>query len=120
LAGVVYAAKCGGAPPIHDTVSGSLPFVLAIEKYPSIIGVCADAGYRGTFKELVEDCDLKCDISEKIKPVKWQILPKRWRVERTFAWINNSRRLSKDYVFLNSSQETIVKISNAFTILRRY
>jgi len=28
---------------------------------------------------------------------KFQVLPKRWIVERTFAWLNWSRRLSKDY-----------------------
>lgn len=27
----------------------------------------------------------------------WEVLPKRWIVERSLAWINNSRRLSKDY-----------------------
>lgn len=38
---------------IHDTVSGSDVFAGALAKYPSIEGVCADAGYRKTFESTV-------------------------------------------------------------------
>ena len=59
------------------------------------------------------------DISEKIKPHQWEILPWRWVVERTFSWLNHSRRLSKDYEISISSAETIVKISHFRTLLKR-
>jgi transposase len=48
------------------------------------------------------------DISEKIKPHQWEKLPWRWIVERTFSWLNNFRRLSKDYEFSVSSLESMV------------
>ena len=52
---------------------------------------------RGTAK-LLQRLGLTVDISERIKPRDWQILPqKRWRVERILGWMNHSRRLSKDY-----------------------
>jgi len=45
---------------------------------------------------------LDVDISAKIIPQGWKVVPKRCIVERTFAWLNNSRRLSKDYEHLFS------------------
>ena len=114
MAVVVHAAN------IHDTKSGSFPLGLALEKYPTVIGVCADKGYRKTFVEIAtEDFGLKCDISEKIKPKQWEILPKRWRVERTFSWLAHSRRLSKDYEISTASEENFVFISHLHTLLKR-
>ena len=113
LAVIVHAAN------IHDTVAGCDVIDLALAKYPLIKGVCADAGYRKTFKEHAEKIGLKVDISERIKP-QWGILPKRWRVERTFAWLNGSRRLSKDYEITTKSAENMVIISHLATLLRRF
>ena len=49
----------------------------------------------------------------------FQVLPKRWVVERTFAWLNGSRRLSKDYETSCCSAETMIMISHAATLLNR-
>ena len=114
LAVVVHAAN------IHDTKAGIAPAKQAAERYPSIERFCADAGYRGTFVlDVDEILELGVDITEKIKPHEWEKLPWRWVVERTFAWLNNSRRLSKDYEITTSSAEAIVKISHAHTLLKR-
>jgi transposase len=59
------------------------------------------------------------DISEKIIPKEWRVIPKRWIVERTFAWLNNSRRLSKDYEITTSSSRAMVIISHIHTLLKR-
>ena len=68
-----------------------------IQKYPSIQRFCADAGYRNSFEKDVESqLNRGIYISSRIKS-DWDIIPKRWIVERTFSWFNNSRRLSKDY-----------------------
>jgi putative transposase len=107
------------AANIHDTKSGEAVFQGALNKYPSLDGVSADAGYRKTFEEAVKKKKKRVDISERINPKGWAILPKRWVVERTFAWLNNSRRLSKDYEIAVESAETMVIISNAATLLRR-
>lgn len=107
LSVVVHAAN------VHDTKSGISTAKRAYKRYPSIQKFCADAGYRGSFvSDLKEQLDLDVDISEKIKPHQWEILPWRWVVERTFSWLNHSRRLSKDYEISISSAETIVKISH--------
>ncbi len=114
LSVVVHAAN------IHDTVAGGAVFQKAVEKYPSVLGVCADAGYRKTFEEAVKAFGRTVEISERIKPDGWQILPKRWRVERTFAWMNNSRRLSKDYEITTESAESMTFISHFATLLKRF
>ena len=97
------------AANIHDTKSGISTAKEAYTNYPSIQKFCADAGYRGTFVSNVnEKLGLDVDISEKIKPHQWEKLPWRWVVERTFSWLNNFRRLSKDYEFSVSSLESMV------------
>ena len=106
------------AANIHDTVAGCDVFDETYFWHPTIKGVCADAGYRGTFKEYVESYGVSVDISERIKP-KWEILPKRWRVERSLAWINNYRRLSKDYEISTNSEECQVHIAFSSVLLKR-
>ena len=114
LAVIVHAAN------IHDTVSGIEPALFAFERYQSIKKFCADAGYRGTFVlDVDEILGVGVDISEKIKPHEWEKLPWRWVVERTFSWLNNSRRLSKDYEITVDSAEAVVKISHLHTLLKR-
>ncbi len=114
LSVVVHAAN------LHDTKSGYFPALSAMSLYPTIKGVCADAGYCGSFVEDMQDAfGISVDISKQIKPKTWEILPKRWRVERTFAWLNSSRRLSKDYEIRTHSAEAMVKISHIHTLLNR-
>ncbi len=114
LAVVVHAAN------IHDTKSGILAAKLAVKHYPSIKRFCADAGYRKSFEQDVsEQLGLGVDISERIKP-GWNILPKRWVVERSFAWFNNSRRLSKDYEITTSSAQAMCIIACIHALIRRF
>ena len=108
------------AANIHDTKGGISAAKQSYERYPSIKKFCADAGYRGTFvSDVKEQLGLEVDISEKIKPHQWEILPWRWVVERTFSWLNHSRRLSKDYEISVSSAETMLIISHSHTLLKR-
>jgi hypothetical protein len=108
-----------GAANIHDTVAGCDVFKAVLEKYSSILGVCGDEGYLGTFKEFVLSLGLKCDISKRIVSMGWVVLPKRWCVERTFGWLLGFRRLSKDYEISTKSEENMIMISHSTTLLRR-
>lgn len=91
----------------------------ALAKYPSIKGFCGDAAYRKTFEEEMAALGLTVEIVERIHNAGWMILPMRWRVERTFAWMGGSRRLSKDYEILPCTVESMVYISHAATLLNR-
>ena len=107
------------AANIHDTISGCQVFKEALDKYPQLKGVCADAGYRKTMEEFVTNLLNKTiEISQRIKP-GWVVLAKRWVVERTFAWLNNYRRLSKDYEIIIRSSENIIMIAHSITLLKR-
>ena len=110
---VVHAAN------IHDTKSGINPAKRAFKKYPAIKKFCGDDGYRESFEtDVSEQLGLEVDISKRIKP-EFEVIPKRWVVERTFSWLNHSRRLSKDYEITVKSEETMVMISHLHTLLRR-
>lgn len=103
----------------HDTVAGCKVFEKAVQKYPSLLGVCADSGYRKTMEIFVINVLKKSiEISKRIVK-KWSLLPKRWVVERTFSWLNNFRRLSKDYEITTSSAENYVIIAHSLGLLKR-
>ena len=107
------------AANIHDTVSGQVVFYEACKKYPTIRGVCADAGYRKTMEKFVKQVMKKViDISSRISN-EWYVLPKRWIVERTFAWLNHYRRLSKDFEISVSSAENYVMIAHSMLLIKR-
>jgi len=111
---VVHAANT------HDTKSGINPATKAFTKYPTIKKFCGDEGYRKTFIENVKtQLGLGVDISPKILP-EFGVSPKRWIVERSFAWSDNSRRLSKDYEIKTTYAENMFMISHLHTLLRRY
>jgi hypothetical protein len=107
------------AANIHDTVAGCWTFLEALCKYPCLKGVCADAGYRKTMENFVQKMLRRSiHISARIAS-SWQVLPKRWIVERTLAWLNNFRRLSKDYEISVRSAENIITIAHSMILLRR-
>lgn len=107
------------AANIHDTVGGCFVFEKALKKYPSLKGVCADAGYRKTMEKFVKNvCQKTIEISQRISE-KWVILPKRWVVERTFSWLNGYRRLAKDFEISTSSAENYVMIAHSMVLLKR-
>jgi transposase len=57
---------------------------------------------------------------QKLMPSKgFQVLPRRWVVERTFAWVSQNRRMSKDYERLCASGEAFVYAAMSRLMVRR-
>jgi putative transposase len=52
-------------------------------------------------------CGAWVEVIERIAKT-FEILPKRWIVERTFGWLNRYRRLSKDYELYSESSEAMI------------
>ncbi len=81
------------------------------------------AGKQGGSK-LVEWCKrtygLTLQVVKRSDDVKgFQVLPRRWVVERTFGWLGRYRRLSRDYEYLLLSSEVIIYAAMVRTMLRR-
>ena len=81
-----------------------------------------DQGYDG---EEMETDLLELGIKQEViggirgKGRGFLIEPKRWIVERTFAWLGRYRRLSKDYEYLPTTSESMIYLSMTRLMLRR-
>jgi putative transposase len=102
---VVIHANCseqrGGAIVVHEMDQ-------AQAKALQLIWV--DQGYQGNnFARVVEQrCGAKVEVVKRSE-AGFVVLPKRWIVERTFGWINQNRRLSKDYELLAEVSEAMIQ-----------
>jgi putative transposase len=117
LAVVVHSAK------IQDRDGAKLVFAKA--KIPGdwrrMAHVWADGGYAGKLIAWVFSlCQWTLEIVKRNDDVKgFQLLPKRWVVERTFSWLSNYRRLSKHYEYWDSTGEAMIHLAMIHLMLRR-
>jgi transposase len=54
-----------------------------------------------------------------LPPKGFQVLPRRWVVERTFSWIDHNRRMSKDYERLTESSEAFIYVAMSRLMVKR-
>ena len=115
LAVVVHPAN------IQDRDGAKLVIDKLIGRFPRMRLVWADAGYAGKLIEWV--WALTGWALEIVKRPRdshhFQMLPRRWVVERTFAWLSRCRRLSKDYEALSDTTEAWVHIAMIHLMIRR-
>jgi len=107
--------------------AAAAPAVLAQlhqKDYPRLQVVWADSKYHNhqlnAWKERQRNLPWRLEVVSRPKDAKgFVLLPKRWVVERTFAWHGRSRRLSKDYERRLDSSETMVRTSAIHLMLKR-
>lgn len=106
---------------IQDRDGAKLLFFKAATLFPSISLVWADGGYAGQLIEWLQKwCGWVLEIVRKLEgQTGFQVLPRRWVVERTFAWLGHSRRLSKDYEELVENGEAMIQIAMIRLMLHR-
>lgn len=109
---------------IQDRDGARLLLATLRERFGWLRCIWADGGYAGTLIEWVRA--LRPARGTRLEIVQHQrklshfaVLPKRWIVERTFAWLRRYRRLSKDYERTTSSSETHVYLAMIRLMARR-
>jgi len=114
LAVIVHSAG------IQDRTAGRAVLMRLFCRIDTISTVFADGGYTGALIEWAREMfGYTVEIVKRNEQHLFRVLPKRWIVERTFAWLNWSRRLSKDYELRHTSAETMIYIAFAHQLLRR-
>ena len=115
LEGVVHGAG------VQDRDGAPCLIERSCETYPTLTKLFADGGYAGQKLEAaVAHIDrLTIDIIRRSDLTGFVILPRRWVVERTLAWLNRCRRLAKDWEASVASSEAWMIISSIRRMTRR-
>jgi putative transposase len=127
LLAVVHAADLHDRDGARRLVEAARP-----NELPRLERVWADQGYTGAFARWLEEQRgwhlyvvrhperqlWRYGLVEK-RPHTFRVLPRRWVVERTFAWLGQSRRLSKDYERLPAVSEAMIYSVMSRLMLRR-
>mgnify|MGYP001237917801 CR=1 FL=1 len=91
--------------------------------YPFLLKLYADAGYHGPGFQSAVRCVLarvEVEIVKRSDRAKgFLVLPKRWIVERTIAWLNRCRRLAKDWENLDHSALAFLRLASIRLMLRK-
>jgi putative transposase len=101
-----------GAKLVLEPLAGALP---RMER------IWADGGYAGQLVDWVRArCGWELEIVTRAADARgFAVLPKRWIVERTFAWLGKCRRLGKDYEHLVASSEAMIRLAMIGLMTRR-
>jgi putative transposase len=115
LAIVVHSAH------IQDRDGAKLVLSKLLGRFPQLTLIWADAGYAGQLIEWVQAVTgwVLQIVKRPRDSHQFQVLPKRWIVERTLAWLGRCRRLSKDFEALPETTEAWVHIAMIHLMLRR-
>ena len=111
------------AADIQDRDGGAWLLGTLFGLYPFLLKLYADGGYQGPeFRASVSAILSQVDVeivkrSDRAKG--FVVLPKRWVVERTLAWLNRCRRLSKDWENLNHKARAFLMMASIRFMVRR-
>jgi len=120
--GLLLAVKVHAAN-IHDS-KGAFELIDEFdrEKYVRMRKIIADKAYRGDLEGYCKGKNLELDIAPGLEGRKasFEVIPQRWKVERSISWFQWNRRLSRDFEAETSSSEAIALISNIKRIIRNF
>ena len=111
------------AADIQDRDGGAMLLATLFGLYPFLLRLYADGGYQGPeFRTAVKTVlsQVEVEIVKRSDLVKgFVVLPKRWVVERTLAWLNRCRRLAKDWENLNRKARAFLLLASIRLMVRR-
>jgi transposase len=108
---------------IQDRDGGELLVATLFGLYPFLLKLYADRGYQGAqfqqaLKTILARVNLEI-VKRSDQATRFVVLPKRWIVERTFAWLGRCRRLAKDWECLNRKALAFLKLASIRLMLRK-
>lgn len=113
---VVHAANQHDSPAARAVLTR-----LAGQGYGRMSKILADSAYgKKLARWLKKTFSLILEVVKVSELPGFQVVPMRWKVERTFSWMNWSRRLSKDYECGVTSHESFVYLSNINRMLKHF
>lgn len=106
---------------IQDRNGGLLVLQAVRKMFPFIERIYADGGYQGpaTAAAVRALGPWRIEIVKRTDLHRFVVLPKRWIVERTFAWMGRNRRLSKDYENTTRFATAYLRLAMVRLMLRR-
>jgi transposase len=108
---------------IQDRDGGILVLKTLFGRYPFLKKLFADGGYHGPVFATAQKKampGLATEIVKRSDTAKgFEVLPGRWVVERTFAWLGRCRRLAKDFENLSRNALAFLKLASIRLMLRR-
>ena len=89
--------------------------------FPFIERIFADAGYQGmkAAAAIAKSGSWKLEIIKRNELHRFVVLPKRWIVERTLAWISRNRRLARDFERYARTAAAFIRLAMIRIMLRR-
>ena len=120
--GLLMHAIVHGAD-VQDRDGGALVMATLFGLYPFLLKLYADGGYQGAqfqraLKTIIGRVNLEI-VKRSDQAKGFVVLPKRWIVERTFAWLGRCRRLAKDWECLNRKALAFLKLASIRLMLRK-
>jgi len=114
---IVHAAS------IQDRAGGALLMASLFGAFPFLVKLYADGGYQGpqfqsALKRILARINLEI-VKRSDQAKSFIVLPKRWIVERTLAWLGRCRRLAKDWECLNRKALAFLRLASIRLMLRK-
>src|ERR1700682_1019759 len=108
---------------IQDRVGGILVMATLFGMFPFLKTLFADSGYQGPkfakgLAKVLPHLDIEI-VKRSDQVSGFVVLPKRWIVERTIAWLNRCRRLAKDWENLNRKALAFLRLASIRLMLRK-
>ncbi len=116
MCAIVHAAG------VQDRDGGALLMATLFGAFPFLTRLFADGGYHGPkFKQAIGRtlAAVKVEIVKRSDAKSFVVLPKRWIVERTLAWLSRCRRLARDWKCLNRKALAFLRLASIRLMLRK-
>ena len=118
---------------LHDSAGAKLVMEGLSSRFPRMRKVWSDSAYRELKEWMRTKLGWELEVVRHLwtgvwvvgdqeppsRPKGFVVLPRRWVVERTFAWLVRNRRLSKDYEYLPETEESFMYAAMIRLMLRR-